>query len=108
MHHDTKISNVLFDNNCKGVCVIDLDTLMPGFFFSDIGDIMRTYLSAAGEEENGLEKIEVREDFYRAISKGYGKAMHNKFSDYENDHIPCRCCNDLYAGTAFSHRLLHG
>ncbi|MFN2440464.1 MAG: phosphotransferase enzyme family protein [Chitinophagaceae bacterium] len=39
-HHDTKISNVLFDANDKGICVIDLDTVMPGYFISDVGDMM--------------------------------------------------------------------
>ena len=39
-HHDTKISNVLFDNDNNGLCVIDLDTVMPGYFISDVGDMM--------------------------------------------------------------------
>src|SRR6188768_1877141 len=43
-HHDSKISNVLFDENDNGLCVIDLDTVMPGYFISDFGDMMRTYL----------------------------------------------------------------
>lgn len=43
MHHDTKISNVLFDKAGKGLCVIDLDTIMPGYLFSDVGDMLRTY-----------------------------------------------------------------
>ena len=50
-HHDTKISNVLFDKNGKGLCVIDLDTVMTGYFISDVGDMLRTYLSPANEEE---------------------------------------------------------
>jgi len=53
-HHDTKISNVLFDENDKGLCVIDLDTVMPGYFISDVGDMIRTYLSAVSEEEKDL------------------------------------------------------
>ncbi len=59
-HHDTKISNVLFDKNDKAVCVIDLDTVMPGYFISDVGDMMRTYLSPANEEEKDLNKIIIR------------------------------------------------
>ena len=43
-HHDTKINNVLFDQNNKGLYVIDLDTVMPGYFISDVGDMIRTYL----------------------------------------------------------------
>ncbi|HET6996555.1 MAG TPA: aminoglycoside phosphotransferase family protein, partial [Chitinophagaceae bacterium] len=67
IHHDTKISNILFDDNDKGLCVIDLDTMMPGYFTSDVGDMMRTYLSPANEEEKDMTKIEVRDEFYRAI-----------------------------------------
>ena len=65
-HNDTKISNVLFDDQDKGMCVIDLDTVMPGFFISDVGDMMRTYLSPANEEEKDFDKIEVRDDFFMA------------------------------------------
>ena len=70
-HHDTKISNVLLDENEKGICVIDLDTVMPGYFISDLGDMFRTYLSPASEEEKDLDKINVRKDFYDAIVRGY-------------------------------------
>ncbi len=74
-HHDTKLSNVLFDENDKGICVIDLDTLMPGYFISDVGDMMRTYLSPVSEEEADVDKIEVRGDFYKAVVKGYYSEM---------------------------------
>ena len=74
-HHDTKISNVLFNQQDKGICVIDLDTVMPGFFISDVGDMMRTYLSPVSEEENDFTKIEVRDLFYKAIVEGYYNEM---------------------------------
>ncbi|NOS94659.1 MAG: aminoglycoside phosphotransferase family protein [Cyclobacteriaceae bacterium] len=83
-HHDTKISNVLFDPSDKGICVIDLDTVMPGYFFSDIGDMMRTYLSPANEEESDFTKIEVRPDYYHAIVQGYSDAMKDELSKEEN------------------------
>lgn len=75
IHHDTKISNVLFDKNHCGLCVIDLDTVMPGYFFSDVGDMMRTYLSPANEEEKDFSKVIVREDFFQAIIEGYFSEM---------------------------------
>jgi Ser/Thr protein kinase RdoA (MazF antagonist) len=75
MHHDTKINNVLLDKNNKGLCVIDLDTVMPGYFISDVGDMMRTYLSPASEEETDLSGIEIREDIFEAIVCGYLKEM---------------------------------
>ncbi|HMR84942.1 MAG TPA: aminoglycoside phosphotransferase family protein, partial [Niabella sp.] len=74
-HHDTKISNVLLDDNHKGICVIDLDTVMPGYFISDVGDMMRTYLCPVSEEEKDFSKIEVRDDFYFAIVNGYKAFM---------------------------------
>lgn len=84
-HHDTKISNVLFDLSDKGTCVIDLDTVMPGYFFSDVGDMMRTYLSPANEEESDLTKIVVRPDYYHAIIQGYSDAMKDELSAEESD-----------------------
>jgi Ser/Thr protein kinase RdoA (MazF antagonist) len=75
MHHDTKINNVLLNNEKKGICVIDLDTVMPGYFISDAGDMLRTYLSPASEEENDLQKNAIREDIFAAIVKGYMEEM---------------------------------
>ena len=86
-HHDTKISNVLFDAYDKGICVIDLDTVMPGYFISDLGDMMRTYLSPAGEEEKDISLIEIRDDFFRAIISGYAKEMGDELNEEERKLI---------------------
>jgi len=75
IHHDTKISNVLFDETGKGLCVIDLDTVMPGYFISDVGDMMRTYLSPVSEEEKDFSRIRVRKEYYEAIENGYLSEM---------------------------------
>ena len=90
-HHDTKINNVLFDKNEKGICVIDLDTVMPGYFISDVGDMMRTYLSPVSEEEKNFDKIMIREDYFEAIAKGYLRQMAEELSPAEIDHF-------VYAG----------
>ena len=82
-HHDAKISNVLFDEREKGVCVIDLDTVMPGFFISDVGDMIRTYVSPVNEEEKDLDKVTVRKDFLDAILSGYRSEMHDRLSEEE-------------------------
>ena len=82
-HHDTKISNVLFDENNKGICIIDLDTVMPGYFISDVGDMMRTYLAAATEEETSFDLIGVRDDFFEAIVEGYLGQMIGELSEPE-------------------------
>jgi Ser/Thr protein kinase RdoA (MazF antagonist) len=90
-HHDTKISNVLFDENKKSLCVIDLDTVMRGYFISDAGDMMRTYLSPVSEEEKDFAKIEVREDFFEALAKGYLSQMKELLTADEINHF-------VYAG----------
>lgn len=86
-HHDTKINNVLFDKNGKAICVIDLDTVMPGYFISDVGDMMRTYLSPVSEEDKDFDKIIIREDFYKAIVDGYAKEMNDELTEVERKHF---------------------
>ena len=86
-HHDTKISNVLFDKSDKGLCVIDLDTVMPGYFISDVGDMLRTYLSPVNEEEKDLSRIEVRDDYFKAIAEGYLSEMKEELSQKEKEHF---------------------
>ena len=90
-HHDTKISNVLFDTNGKGLCVIDLDTVMPGYFISDVGDMIRTYVSPVSEEEEDFSKILVRQDYFQAIVNGYLSEMKDELSDEEKNYF-------VYAG----------
>jgi hypothetical protein len=86
-HHDTKISNVLFDERDRGLCVIDLDTVMPGYFISDVGDMIRTYVSPASEEEVDLSKVVVRREFYQAIFDGYMGVMGDVLSVVEREHF---------------------
>ncbi len=86
-HHDTKINNVLFDDKGKGVCVIDLDTLMPGYFISDAGDMIRTYISPVGEEEKDFSKIAMREDYFTAVAEGYLNEMYNELNETELNHF---------------------
>ncbi len=86
-HHDTKISNVLFNDNDEGLCVIDLDTVMAGYFISDVGDMMRTYLSPVNEEEKDLSKIMIREDYFKAAVQGYCSAMKDELTETEKQYI---------------------
>ncbi|MEJ7559589.1 MAG: aminoglycoside phosphotransferase family protein [Pedobacter sp.] len=85
IHHDTKISNVLFDTNGTGICVIDLDTVMPGYFISDVGDMMRTYLSQATEEEPDFDKITLRHEIFNQIYKGYMEEMGGELTAVEEE-----------------------
>lgn len=86
-HHDTKINNVLFNREGKSICPIDLDTVMPGFFISDLGDMFRTYLSPGSEEETDLEAVFVRNDFYQAIVEGYMEKMADILTADEKQNI---------------------
>jgi Ser/Thr protein kinase RdoA (MazF antagonist) len=86
-HHDTKISNVLFNETGKGLCVIDLDTIMPGYFISDVGDMFRTYLSPVSEEEKDFNKIEIRLPVFDAIIEGYLEEMNNELTRAEKDAV---------------------
>ena len=122
IHHDTKISNVLFDDNDKALCVIDLDTLMPGYFISDAGDMMRTYLSPVSEEEKDTSKIFIREEYFTAIVQGYLKYMGDVLTKTEINHfvyagkfmiymqalrfLTDHLFNDLYYGTSYEEHNL--
>lgn len=123
VHHDTKISNILFDENHKGLCVIDLDTVMPGYFISDVGDMMRTYLSPANEEEQDFSKISIREDFFAAIVEGYLSEMNANLTENERElfvysgklmiymqairFLTDYLNNDIYYGTSYpGHNLV--
>jgi Ser/Thr protein kinase RdoA (MazF antagonist) len=90
-HHDTKISNVLFDEKDNGLCVIDMDTTMSGYFISDVGDMMRTYLCPLSEEEKDYSKLEVRDDYFEAIASGYLREMREELTTSEVNHF-------VYAG----------
>lgn len=91
IHHDTKINNILFDSDWNGICLIDLDTVMPGYFISDVGDMLRTYLSPANEDETDLSKIVVDKQCFDAIYNGYLSEMGTELTAFEKDHF-------IYAG----------
>lgn len=70
-HCDTKVNNMLFDENGSPLCIVDLDTVMPGFVLSDFGDFMRTAANKAAEDEPDLNKIQVDLGVFEAYAKGY-------------------------------------
>lgn len=86
-HHDTKINNVLFDRESKGVCVIDLDTVMSGYFISDLGDMFRTYLSPANEEATDFSTVVPNPEFYKAILEGYLEQMADHLTVDEKENL---------------------
>ncbi len=70
-HNDTKVNNVLFDRNNKALCLIDLDTVMPGYVHFDYGDALRTMANTALEDERDLGKVQFNKEVYEAFTKGY-------------------------------------
>lgn len=109
MHHDTKISNVLFDTQDRGICVIDLDTLMPGHFFSDVGDMMRTYLCPVNEESTEWDAVIVRDEYYTAIIEGYCSQMGALLTTTEKAHFfDAGCCMIYMQALRFLTDYLNG
>lgn len=72
-HCDTKVNNMLFDENDEPVCIVDLDTVMPGFVLSDFGDFMRTAANTGAEDDKNLDNIGVNISIFEAYTRGYLK-----------------------------------
>lgn len=70
-HNDTKFNNVLLDHEDNVQCVIDLDTVMPGFIAYDFGDAIRTIINAAAEDEKDLDKVVLNTPLFKAYAEGY-------------------------------------
>ncbi len=87
IHCDTKVDNVLFDEDGSVLCVIDWDTVMPGFILSDVGDFIRTAVSTAAEDEADLNKIEVNMPIYKAFVEGYLSTAGKFLNEYERSLI---------------------
>jgi Ser/Thr protein kinase RdoA (MazF antagonist) len=89
MHNDTKVNNILFDTvTQKAVCAIDLDTLMPGYFIYDLGDMVRTFVSPVNEEEKDISKVTFRRNIYDALLEGYLIQMGELLTPSEKKSIP--------------------
>ena len=87
-HNDTKINNVLFDKKAQeGICVIDLDTVMPGLSLYDFGDMVRTATCQAGEDERDLSKIWMDIQFFEQIARGYTSETAGFLTDAEKEHL---------------------
>jgi Ser/Thr protein kinase RdoA (MazF antagonist) len=88
-HNDTKINNILFSSiTQESYCVIDLDTLMPGYFIYDLGDMVRTMVSPVSEEEKDFSKITFRKPIYQALISGYLSQMEDTLSREEKMAMP--------------------
>ena len=83
-HNDTKINNVMLDADTdNAVCVIDLDTVMPGLSLYDFGDMVRTATCTASEDEEDLSKVVMQMPFFESLAEGYLDAAHEFLTDNE-------------------------
>ena len=88
MHHDAKIRNILFDEDSGNViCPVDFDTCMPGYFFSDLGDMIRSMAGSVGENDTETENLHIRKDYYEAILEGYLEDMNEQLTGSEKKYI---------------------
>lgn len=87
-HNDTKLNNVLLDiNSLKALCVIDLDTVMPGSSLYDFGDSIRFGCNNASEDEKDLSKVTFNIDYFYAFTKGYLSQVKDSLNQYELDNL---------------------
>ena len=83
-HNDTKLNNVLFDGETgEGICVVDLDTVMPGLSLYDFGDLVRTAATTAAEDERDLNKVRMDIQLFRELVRGYLDALGGALEDQE-------------------------
>ena len=88
-HNDTKLNNIMLDNETgEGICVIDLDTVMPGSVLADFGDSIRFGASSAAEDETDLEKVFVRLEMFDAFAKGFIEGLDHSLTEQEILSLP--------------------
>ena len=91
-HCDTKVNNMMFDKDGSVLCVIDLDTVMPAFVFSDFGDFLRTAANPVPEDSPELDKVDFDMEIFRAFSRGYIKGTRSFLTDVEKKNLPFAAC----------------
>ncbi|MDR1631874.1 MAG: aminoglycoside phosphotransferase family protein [Dysgonamonadaceae bacterium] len=87
-HCDTKVNNVLFDEEGQVLCVVDLDTVMPGYVVSDFGDFIRTGANTGAEDDADLDNISVNLDIYTSYAQGYLKTARSFLLPLEIEFLP--------------------
>ena len=98
-HCDTKVNNMMFDEDGHVLCVIDLDTVMPSFIFSDFGDFLRSAANPVKEDSPEYDKIDFRMDIFKAFTEGYLKTARAFLTPIEIENLP-------YGATLFPYMQL--
>ena len=86
-HCDTKVNNVLFDENDQVLCVVDLDTVMPGYVLSDFGDFIRTGANTGAEDDKNLDNVSVNLNIFEGYAKGYLESAASFLTDIEIENL---------------------
>lgn len=87
-HNDTKLNNIMFDCETKeGLCLVDLDTVMPGTILYDFGDAIRSGCNRAEEDEKNLEKVRFSVDLFKAFTEGYLSSVASSITECEVNHL---------------------
>ena len=98
-HCDTKVDNILFDRNGDVLCVIDLDTVMPNFVFSDFGDFLRSAANTGAEDDANLDNVNFDMNIFRSFAKGYIESAREMLTQVEIDNLPFAACLFPYMQT---------
>ena len=87
-HNDTKLNNVMLDDTTgEGICVTDLDTVMPGLAPYDFGDMVRTGTSPTVEDERDLSKVTMQFHMFEALARGYLASAATLLTKAEREHL---------------------
>ncbi len=87
VHHDTKINNVLYGMDGKALCVIDLDTVMPGYVHDDFGDAIRTFTNTGEEDDADLNRVGMHIGYFEAFARGFLEATRNMLTPTEKQYL---------------------
>ena len=93
-HCDTKVNNMLFDKEGNVLCIIDLDTIMPSFVFSDFGDFLRSAANTGAEDDPDLDNIHFNMEIFKSFTEGYLEGTKSFLLPIEKENLP-------YAATLF-------
>jgi hypothetical protein len=81
------LNNLLFDRDDRAICVVDLDTVMPGTLLFDFGDMARTMLSPVPEDSTEVARVDVRHDHFAALARGYVEGSGALLTALERDNL---------------------
>lgn len=87
-HCDTKVNNMMFDDQDRVLCVIDLDTVMPNFIFSDYGDFLRTGANVVAEDCPDMDAVKFNVEIFKAFTEGYLASAKSFLTEVEIENLP--------------------